>query len=585
MMPTTRDAFFREVMAYRPMLRRAVAGILGEAEAEEVFRRLAEMEAVGAYLGDAKVLEDLGAFLKEDGDRLGFYVFTLLDKGTALTVRDSGLIMPLGTHIETRPYFFCGDEAVERSAARVSSYGLEQRYFFPWLAEFGHFLCYCLQERPLMAGLAVLSHALANRGYPIRLLREVEATLNQQGDKTVEEMGRTLGQLTLLNKAMALWWEGELLREMVLLKAGDYLRDKRSNNPYIGQLEAAGREGCLKHIRHWDRAAYHPEPFSRAFAGSFINMNMDRWRFLGTDVRSQKSEVGGQRSEVRGQKSEVREGTEVGGQRSEDRGQGRDRGRRTEVRGQRERTEVRGRISDIGHRISDIGHRTSDIGHRTSDIGNVGGRRSEVGGRRSEDRGRGSEGRDRGQRSEVRDQGYLAGKTVAILGAGSVMGRNLALKAADCGPKKVLLVSHLLNELDSAYEELLIRHPDRVFEAVPVTISDPNYMDYFLKTHAPQIVFHTETCKVLEYCENQPLGTLRDNFVVTAQVAEKAEKAGVERFIFLSTLKAAQPRNYFSVSYRLAELFLEEMAGRSKTRFVSVRVGNLLDEEAFLVSI
>lgn len=64
-MPTTRDAFFREVMAYRPMLRRAVAGILGEAEATEVFRRLAEMEAVGAYLGDAKVLEDMGAFLKE----------------------------------------------------------------------------------------------------------------------------------------------------------------------------------------------------------------------------------------------------------------------------------------------------------------------------------------------------------------------------------------------------------------------------------------------------------------------------------------------------------------------------------------
>ena len=481
---TTRDAFFREVMAYRPMLRRAVEGILGEAEAAEVFRRLAEMEAVGAYLGDAKVLEDLGAFLREEGDRLGFYVFTLLGKGTALTVRDSGLIMPLGTHIETRPYFFCGNEVVERCAARVSSYGLEQRYFFPWLAEFGHFLCYCLQERPLMAGLAVLSSALASRGYPIRLLREVEAPLNQQGDKTVEEMGRTLGQLTLLNKAMALWWEGELLREMVLLKAGDYLRDKRSNNPYIGQLEAAGREGCLNQIRYWDRAAYHPEPFSRAFAGSFQNMEMERWRFLNAERGARNAEAGGTVP------------------------------------------------SSLSHFVP-----------------------------------------------KSKAQGYLAGKTVAILGAGSVMGRNLALKAADCEPKKVLLVSHLLNELDSAYQELVIRHPDRVFEAVPVTISNPNYMDHFLKTHAPQIVFHTETWKVLEFCENQPLGALRDNFVVTAQVAEMAEKAGVERFIFLSTLKAAQPRNYFSVSYRLAELFLEDLARRSKTRFVSVRVGNLLDKE------
>ena len=119
-------------------------------------------------------------------------------------------------------------------------------------------------------------------------------------------------------------------------------------------------------------------------------------------------------------------------------------------------------------------------------------------------------------------------------------------------------------------------------EAVPVTISDSSDMDHFLKTHAPQIVFHTETRKVLKFCENQPFETLRDNFVVTAQVAEMAEKAGVERFVFISRVKAAQPKRFFSVSYRLAELFLEKMAGRSETRFISVRVGNLLDPEAFL---
>lgn len=115
-----------------------------------------------------------------------------------------------------------------------------------------------------------------------------------------------------------------------------------------------------------------------------------------------------------------------------------------------------------------------------------------------------------------------------------------------------------------------------------MTISDSSDMDHFLKTHAPQIVFHTETRKVLKFCENQPFETLRDNFVVTAQVAEMAEKAGVARFVFISTVKAAQPKRFFSASYRLAELFLEKMAGRSNTRFISVRVGNLLDPEAFL---
>ena len=62
-----------------------------------------------------------------------------------------------------------------------------------------------------------------------------------------------------------------------------------------------------------------------------------------------------------------------------------------------------------------------------------------------------------------------------------------------------------------------------------------------------------------------------------------ADKAGVERFIFISTLKAAYPKLCFSVSYKMAELYLEEMTTRSRTRFMSVRVGNILGEETHFV--
>ena len=523
---TTKELFWREVMAYRPMLMRAVAGILGEAEAKEVFRRLVRMEAVGAYLGDPKILDEFGAFLRGEGEDLGFYVLTLLDKGTTLKVRDSGLIMPLGSNIATRPFFFCWDEAIERCAARVSAYGLEQHYFYPWLHEFGHFLCYCLQERPLMAGIAILCSALKDRGYPIQVLREVEVTLDRQGDNTLGGLGRTLAQMAALNEAMAVWWEGQLLREMVL-KAEDYLTAKVANNPYIGRLEAGGREESLEYIRHWDRAVYHPDPFSRAFAGSFRNMNMDRWGFLGAEG---SSKLKAQNSKGEAQWEE-------------------------------------GRVPGTDFR------RLKDEGSSES-----GGQGSEVGGQTCPQRSR-----LRGGRGSGMTKGYLSGKKVAILGAGSVLGRNLALEAAAYGPKKLLLVSNDDNALISAYDDLVKKHPNVACEAVPVTISQPNFMAHFLEKHTPQILFHTETRKVLEFCENQPLDALEGNFVVTVRVAEMAEKAGVERFVFLSTLKAAQPKRYFSASYRLAELFLEEMARRSKTRFVSVRVGNVLDQETFLV--
>jgi hypothetical protein len=160
----TTDAFFREVMAYRPMLIRAVEGILGQRETREVFLRLRDLEASGGYIGDPGILHEIGAFLTGERYDLGFYVMTLLDKGAVLTVRESGLVAPLGVRIETRPIFLFWDEAIERCATRVRSFGLDPAYFVPWLHEFGHFLCYSLQERPMAAGIAILCTALKKRG-------------------------------------------------------------------------------------------------------------------------------------------------------------------------------------------------------------------------------------------------------------------------------------------------------------------------------------------------------------------------------------------------------------------------------------
>jgi len=104
------------------MLMRAVAGIVGDTEAKGVSRRLVDMEASGGYIQDPKILQELGAFLLGRGEDLGFYVFTLLNKDTALKVRDSGLIVPLGVAVETRPVFLYSEGAIEQCAARVSSY-------------------------------------------------------------------------------------------------------------------------------------------------------------------------------------------------------------------------------------------------------------------------------------------------------------------------------------------------------------------------------------------------------------------------------------------------------------------------------
>lgn len=179
--------------------------------------------------------------------------------------------------------------------------------------------------------------------------------------------------------------------------------------------------------------------------------------------------------------------------------------------------------------------------------------------------------------------GYLSGKRVAILGAGSIIGRRLAREAAEYGPKRLILVGHDENGLVKTQNELIVNYPYLCHEVALTDLTDTNDIEHIFHKHEPQILFHTDTWKHLYFTENRPLEAVKANSLTIRGLAEMADKIGMERFIFISTLKAAYPKLCFSVVHKMAELYLQEMATRSKTRFISVRVGNILGEEAVFV--
>jgi len=179
--------------------------------------------------------------------------------------------------------------------------------------------------------------------------------------------------------------------------------------------------------------------------------------------------------------------------------------------------------------------------------------------------------------------GYLSGKRVAILGAGSIIGRRLAREAAEYGPKRLILVGHDENGLVKTQNELIASYPYLCHEVALADLTDTNDIEHIFHKHEPQILFHTDTWKHLYFTENRPLDAVKANFLTIRGLAEMADKIGMERFIFISTLKAAYPKLCFSVVHKMAELYLQEMVTRSRTRFISVRVGNILGEETHFV--
>ena len=68
----------------------------------------------------------------------------------------------------------------------------------------------------------------------------------------------------------------------------------------------------------------------------------------------------------------------------------------------------------------------------------------------------------------------------------------------------------------------------------------------------------------------------------TYNVAEMAEKYGVEKFLLISTDKAVNPTNIMGASKRLCEMVIQCREG-SKTEFTAVRFGNVLGSNGSVI--
>lgn len=68
-------------------------------------------------------------------------------------------------------------------------------------------------------------------------------------------------------------------------------------------------------------------------------------------------------------------------------------------------------------------------------------------------------------------------------------------------------------------------------------------------------------------------------------MANAAKKFGVNRFVLISTDKAVEPENIMGVSKRLAELYCREANRNGRTKFITVRFGNVLGSNGSVVTL
>lgn len=170
----------------------------------------------------------------------------------------------------------------------------------------------------------------------------------------------------------------------------------------------------------------------------------------------------------------------------------------------------------------------------------------------------------------------INGRTVLVTGAGGSIGSELARLISKHGPRRLVI----LDRDESALHALCLSMEGRALmdsdDIVLADIRDADALAEVFERVRPQLVFHAAALKHLPMLERFPGEGWKTNVHGTLNVLRCAQNVGVERFVNISTDKAANPTSELGRSKYTAERLTAHFAEVTGRPYVSVRFGNVL---------
>lgn len=179
---------------------------------------------------------------------------------------------------------------------------------------------------------------------------------------------------------------------------------------------------------------------------------------------------------------------------------------------------------------------------------------------------------------------FITGKRVLITGAGGSIGSELARQISRYRPSDLFLLDRDESALHAVQLSLdgsgHLLSPSLLL----VDIRDRERIEDIFKMVCPDVVFHAAALKHLTLLERFPSEAFKTNILGTANVLSAAQATKVQKFINISTDKAANPSSVLGRSKRYTEQITSWYSeSDAKSTYCSVRFGNVLGSRGSVI--
>lgn len=181
----------------------------------------------------------------------------------------------------------------------------------------------------------------------------------------------------------------------------------------------------------------------------------------------------------------------------------------------------------------------------------------------------------------------LKGRVVLVTGAAGSIGSELCRQLLRYEPKRLIALDNNETGLFDLAQSLRLHRHAACLSPTIGDITNVHSMERLFATELPQIVFHAAAYKHVPLLEQHPEQAIRTNTLATYHLCRIAQGAHVQRFVFISTDKAADPTSMLGVSKRIGEKIMQTMAqeAQGETRFCAVRFGNVIGSRGSVVPV